>query len=112
MEVVMAAIEAVDARIKAKDELEAERRKTDDIRYERLAKNQETIIERTDKHGLRTTALETLWSAFFGDQGAFKIVVKNQEDQGKKIDRLSWGFAIGIGLLMATQFWLTYGHPK
>lgn len=95
-------VQNIERKLDEKIEEDGKRRLVDDKRYD-------TILERTDKHGLRTTALETLWAAFFGDQGAFKVVVKNQDEQGKKVDRLSWLMAIGCGLILATQFWLMYG---
>lgn len=97
-------LQALNQKFQARDEMDAERRKTDDARYDALKKSNDEVMARVDGHGLRTTALETKWAAFFGDEGAFKVVVRNQENQGKKIDRLSWFIAGGIGLLAALQF--------
>jgi hypothetical protein len=100
------------SRIEGRDKLDEERRKTDDARYTTLSKRHEEILERVDKHGIRTTALETKWAAFFGDEGAFKLVMKGLENLDKKSDKQNWFIAIGIGILGALQFLLPIWRGK
>ena len=86
--------------------LEAERRKLDDARDESARKDRKELLDRVNAHGTRTTALETKWAAFFGDEGAFKLVMKAGAEQSKKLDRNTWLIAIGFGILIATEFFL------
>lgn len=101
-------VQNIESKLDSKVADDDKRREVDDRRYNEL-------INRTDKHGQRTTAVETQLAAFFSDQGAFKMVIKGIDalsvtvkEQGAKADKNSWLIAIGVGLLMATQFWL--GH--
>lgn len=97
-------VELIDQRLESDAELDKERRKIDDDRYRTLSNGQGEVLKLVNDHGARTTALETKWTAFFGDQGAFKGVIKGLEDQGKKIDKLTWIVASGIGGLAVVQF--------
>lgn len=91
-----------------REKLDNERRKVDDARYETLAKRHEILIERVDKHGERTTALETKWAAFFDEKtGAFRYVTQGMEKLNTKTDKMAWLLAIGIGIMWAIQ----YFHP-
>lgn len=87
--------------------METERRKLDDERDRKHTQKMDEVLDRLDKHGTRTTALETKWEAFFGDQGAFKLVVKGLDKLDGKTDKLAWLLAIGIGIMVAVQ----YFHP-
>ena len=90
--------------LEAQDTLDAERRKVDDARYGRLAKGQEDLVARVDRHGTRTTAVETQLATFFGENGAFRIVLKGIDSltkDGKLQSRLIY---IGMGIILALQF--------
>lgn len=104
IEQVAEQVRGIDFRLESQDKVDEERRKLDDDRYTHLAAGQKEVLSRVDTHGTRTTALETKWAAFFGDEGAFKLVMKNIDSQGKKIDKLMWLVACGIGGLAALEF--------
>lgn len=74
---VAAKLEAINQSLLARDELDAERRKVDDARDVKAEKASDDLRERMDRHGTRTTALETNWAAFFGPVGAFTTAVDN-----------------------------------
>lgn len=104
-------VELIDQKFDSKEETDKQRRIVDDARFTVLTGGQKEVLARVETHGTRTTALETKWAAFFGDEGAFKAIMKRidsmgdkQDDQGKKIDKLTWIVAGGLGAVSATQF--------
>lgn len=83
------------------------RSKVDDARYAKSTNQREEMLARMDGHGKRTTALETKWTAFFSDEGAFKIFVtklESQEAGQRTVQRMIGGLivlqAVGIPLLL------------
>jgi hypothetical protein len=86
MAAISAELNAINARLRARDELDAGRRKIDDERdgegKERdkaaraLAKE---VLDRTDGHGGRLKTLEINWATFFGETGAFTYFKKKIE---------------------------------
>lgn len=103
---VAAALESIETAMSNEAKLTQERRKVDDEREKKADLRTAELIQRIDNHGLRTTAIETKWEAFFGDQGAFKIFVKNIEDLSRKSDKQAILLAIGIGIIITLQFLL------
>lgn len=92
--------------LEAQDRIDAERRKVDDAREEAASKAREALLERVDKHGIRTTTLETMWAAFFGPNGAFALVLKQLDSQGaqnKWILGLLITTLIGVVVSLATK---------
>lgn len=69
MEAISSELNAINQRLKARDDLDAVRRTVDDARDARL-------LERVDRHGNRMTAMEKNWAAFFGPDGAWNYVKK------------------------------------
>lgn len=82
------------------------RREEDDRREASAAAAREALLTRVDEHGKRTTKLETKWEAFFGDQGAFRLFCSQISNHDKKLDRLTMYFFIGMGILIAAQFFI------
>lgn len=80
------------------------RTRIDDEREQRAERDRRELIERVDAHGVRTTAIETKWEAFFGEQGAFKFFISQIGDLAKKNDRLTWLVAVGVGIIITLQF--------
>lgn len=109
---VAAQVTSIDQTLESNGKLDEERRKTDDARYESLNKGQEKIGSVLEGHEKRITTAENNWTNFFGPQGAFGIFAKNQDIQGKKIDRLTWIAASGIGALAAIQFYVEFFRVK
>lgn len=101
LEDVCRGMELIHQQLKSRDQIEAERRKLDDARDSAARKDRSELLDRVNKHGTRQTALETRWEAFFGDQGAFKIVVKGMEQTTAKLNMIIWaGFVGTLGLLV------------
>lgn len=96
---VLIALDAIDSRLSARDELDAERRKVDDLRDAEQQAVQRELLQRTDK-------LETNWESFFGEQGAFRMVINQLKGHSKKIDRLTWIAGVGVGIAIVVQIWL------
>ncbi len=94
-------LDAINVRMKQRDELDSERRKVDDLRHERAAAT--AIAQAT-----RTTALETNWTAFFGPQGAFTGLMEELKLLRVKTDRQNWYIAMGVGIILAAQTWLRF----
>lgn len=84
------------------------RTKVDDIREERAERDRRELLDRVDKHGIRTTAIETKWEAFFGEQGAFRLFCAQISGHDKKIDRLMWLAGVGFGILITLEFILKH----
>lgn len=80
------------------------RTRIDDERERRAAEDRRELLDRVDAHGVRTTAIETKWEAFFGEQGAFKFFIGQITDLAKKNDRLTWLVAVGVGIIITLQF--------
>jgi hypothetical protein len=100
---VCLALETIDIRLEARDKLDGERRHTDDTRNASAEQGRKAILERTDSVAERTTKLESNWESFFGKQGAFQMVMGTIESHGKKIDRLTWIVAVGVGIALVVQ---------
>lgn len=102
LEEVRAALAAIDSRLEASDEMDAERRKLDDLRYQTQDGERKELLQRIGGISDRTSKLESNWDSFFGEQGAFPMVVAKIDGHGKKIDRLMWfaGVIFGIGLVL------------
>lgn len=64
-----------------------------------------------ETHIERTARLEANWEAFFSEQGAFPIVMEKIQEHGRKIDRLTWLVAVGMGILLAVQVILKVAKP-
>jgi hypothetical protein len=77
MEQVSSKLNSISQSLAARDRVDADRRKVDDTRDTRL-------LERVDAHGIRTTAIETKWEAFFGPNGAFTYVTRKIEATDKQ----------------------------
>lgn len=113
---VAARLDSISQTMKARDDLDAARRQVDDERDEKADKAAVDLRERMDRHGTRTTALETNWAAFFGPIGVFSTVVKDvstltqsmsevKEDVGfvkGAATTLKWGIPVivSIGVLI------------
>lgn len=95
------ALENVNDRLKARDDLDAERRRQDDLRRTTETKEREQLLARTGK-------LEGQWNAFFGEFGAFQGVITTVKDHGKKLDRLMWIAAVGVGIMTAVDVLLRW----
>lgn len=121
---IVAAIGYLDQRFEYREKNDEERRKVDDARHQtliqgqdRIVKGQEELVARVDNHGLRTTAIETKWEAFFGPQGAFGMVMRGideqkvqMKEQTKVSSRTNWILAVGVGIVLAAQFFAPYLH--
>lgn len=92
-------LDAIDARLTARDELDAERRKVDDLRDAEQHAVQRELLKRTD-------TLEANWEGFFGEQGAFRMVISQLKGHSKKIDRLTWIAGVGVGIAVVVQIYL------
>jgi hypothetical protein len=117
---VAGAVSLLGQQLDYREQTDAERRKVDDARHEtlikgqdRIAQGQDELVSRVDSHGLRTTAIETRWEAFFGPQGAFGLVMKGIDTQSEQIkaqtkvsNRTNWILAIGVGIVLAAQFFV------
>jgi|GEM_PF-5706367 len=97
--------------IRRLDELDRKydaRREEDDARDARAHTEREELRERLDRHGVRTTALETKWEAFFSEQGAFRLFCAQITAHDKKIDRLMWIAGIGFGIVITLEVLLKH----
>lgn len=130
---VVGAVSLLGQQLEYREKTDEERRKVDDARHEtlikgqdRIAKGQDELVSRVDNHGLRTTAIETRWEAFFGPQGAFGMVMRGIEEQKEQMktqgasfeakmteqtktsNRTNWILAVGVGIVLAAQFLAPY----
>ncbi|MFP5231552.1 MAG: hypothetical protein ACLGQX_02860 [Acidobacteriota bacterium] len=93
---VRVALDAIETRLSARDEVDAERRKVDDVRDAKLQEIQTELLRRTD-------TLETNWKNFFGKEGAFRMVTAQIQAHGTKIDRLMVYGGIAMGVFLVLQ---------
>lgn len=103
---VRLALDSINDRLEARDRLDAERRKVDDLRSANEAKVRQELVQRTAEQGERTAKLEANWESFFGDQGAFRMVIAELKSHNIKIDRLMWLTGVGAGILVVLQLLL------
>jgi hypothetical protein len=110
MNEVCLALDAIDSRMEARDNLDAERRRTDDSRFQAAEAGRDDILTRTATTAQRTAKLEATWEAFFGERGAFPLVMETIKGHSKKIDRLTWLVAVGVGILITLQCLIGLKH--
>jgi len=103
-----AQLAAVIKRLDEQDRKYDARREEDDAREARAQKERQELIARVDRHGVRTTAIETKWEAFFSEQGAFRLFCAQIAGHDKKIDKLMWIAGIGFGIVVTLQFVLKH----
>lgn len=84
MAAISAELNAINQRLKARDELDAERRKVDDERDKIARESSKALLDRVDGHGGRLKTLEVNWMTFFGPEGAFTYVKNKIETQDKQ----------------------------
>ena len=101
-------LEAVILRLDEQDRKYDARREEDDAREARARTESQELIARVDRHGIRTTTIETRWEAFFGEQGAFRLFCAQIAAHDKKIDRLMWLAGVGFGILITLEFVLKH----
>ena len=106
VDVMSRQIAEVIRRLDEQDKKYDARRKEDDRREETASRTRSELLSRVDAHGQRTTKLETKWEAFFGDQGAFKLFCGQIAGHDRKIDNLRTYVLIGLGLVLAAQFFV------
>jgi hypothetical protein len=97
---VSAELNAIRQTLEAQNQQYAARRLEDDRRELVATSDRKELLDRVNAHGTRTTALEANWAAFFGEQGAFRMVVKQGVDQAKDIKNLSKAQWMGVGLVV------------
>ncbi len=93
---VCVALDAIETRLSARDQVDAERRKVDDTRDAKLQEMQTELLRRTD-------TLEANWKNFFGEQGAFRMVTAQMKAHGMKIDRLMVYGGVAMGVFLVVQ---------
>lgn len=91
-------------RLDAQDRRYAERSNLDDQREERASREREMLLERVDTHGKRVTIIETRFDAFFGEQGAFRLVCKKIDESADTVKAHGKYIFIGVGVIMAGEF--------
>lgn len=91
-------------RLEEQDRKYEARTRIDDEREQRAERDRRELLDRVDAHGIRTTAIETKWEAFFGEQGAFRQFCAQITGHDKKIDRLMWLAGVGFGVLITLEF--------
>ena len=96
---VRIALDAIETRLSARDQVDAERRKVDDVRDAKLQEMQTELLRRTD-------TLETNWKNFFGKEGAFRMVTAQIQAHGTKIDRLMVYGGVAMGVFLVLQLLL------
>jgi hypothetical protein len=103
---VSAELNAINQRLKARDDLDAERRKIDDERDKSAKSSASQLLERVDGHGGRLRTLETNWATFFSEIGAFTMVRKkldSTDKQNRAIIALVLTTLVGVIVNLATK---------
>lgn len=84
MTAISGELNAINERLKARDELDSERRKIDDERDRESKARATEILARVEGHGGRIKTLEVSWMTFFGETGAFTYVRRKIEATDKQ----------------------------
>ena len=92
-------LDAINEKLAARDKLDEERRKLDDTRAAQSTAATQDLL-------MRTTALESNWTSFFSEKGAFPMLMSTIKAHGKKIDRQNWIVATGVGIMLAIEAYL------
>jgi DNA-binding transcriptional MerR regulator len=97
------AVNEIRGLLEAQNKTYEDRCKVDDVRDKRTGRQLEEVVDRLDAHGRRITKSETLWEGFFGELGAYKILVEQGKANASKLDKIIWTLA-GLVLVGVVKF--------
>lgn len=106
MAAISAELNAINQRLKARDDLDSERRKVDDERDRDAKSSAKAVIDRVDDHGGRLKTLEVNWLTFFGETGAFTYVrrkIESSDKQNRWIIALAFTTLVGVIVNLALK---------
>lgn len=106
MDDLLAGIRDVKANLMEQDRRDAARRLVDDERNKLNLECQKIILERLDRHGNRTTAIETKITGWFEKGGVISMLITTVAGQGKLIQRALIAIGVGTGIILTVEFFL------